>query len=144
MHREVRKRHGCASGKWLQRTETCADVINDLRLQVKHRTDIVTSVKLDGVVCARQAVVALDSTKGAIQRHLAGPGQNGGLAAVRTIQREFLRWRSRAVHAPAPVQQGQQTGHSQAAGTRLQNKRARVRAPQAGRQKVNDTARWRD
>ena len=96
-------------------------------------TDIVTSVKLDGVVGARQAVVALDSTKGAIQIHLAGPGQDGGLAAVRTIQRELLRWRSRAVHAPAPVQKGQQTGHSQATGTRLQNERARVGAPQAGR-----------
>ena len=78
-------------------------MINDLRLQVKHRTDIVTSVKLDGVVCTRQAVVALDSTKGTIQRHLAGPGQNGGLAAVRTLQREFLRWRNRAVQAPVLV-----------------------------------------
>ena len=116
-------------------------MINDLRLQVKHRTDIVTSVKLDGVVCARQAVVALDSTKGAIQRHLAGPGQNGGLAAVRTRQREFLRWRSRAVHAPVPVQKGQQTGHSQTAGTRLQNKRARVR--QAGRKSMTRPG-WRD
>ena len=39
------------------------------------------------------------------------------------------------------MEKGQQTGHSQTAGAKLQNERARVRSPQAGRQKVYDTAR---
>ena len=49
-------------------------MINDLGLQIKHRTDIVAPIKLNGVIGSRQAVVALYATGRAVERHLSGPG----------------------------------------------------------------------
>ena len=60
-------------------------MINNLGLEVKHRTDVVPAVEFHGTVGAGQAVVTLNSAESPVKGHLTGPGQDGGLAGVRTV-----------------------------------------------------------
>ena len=69
-------------------------MIDHLSLEIEHGTDVVPTVQLDRAVRAGQTVVALDATERAVEGHLSCPGEDGGLAAMRTIQAELLRRRS--------------------------------------------------
>ena len=63
-------------------SKSSPDMVDDLSLQIQHRTDVVSAIKLHGPVCAGQTVVTLDATECAVQAHLTGPGQNCSLARV--------------------------------------------------------------
>ena len=85
--------------------------------------------------------MALYATERAVERHLSGPGEDGGLAAVCTIQTELLRRRRLCAQTPVLVNKRQEARHRQTAGTGLQNERTRVRTTKAGGQKVYDATR---
>ena len=49
-------------------------MVDHLGLEVKHGTDIVPAVQLDGMVRPGKPVVSLDATESAIEGHLPCPG----------------------------------------------------------------------
>ena len=56
------------------------------------------------------------------------------------VQTEFLRGRSLGAQPPVLMNERQEARDRQAAGARLHNKRTRIRAAEAGRQKIYDAA----